>query len=128
MDICYLTKSLVRLEFSLDIAFLSGNDGALLKYVRRRGKAENDLCERVAGSDYWENLYLEQEWLDRGQETESQYLNKLLKAGELVVVSASSNWSRIGRVTPAWKTDQPAKAQPLRSWAGSATAQDKDEL
>jgi len=128
VDICYLTKSLVRLEFSLDIAFLSGNDGALLKYVRRRGKAENDLCERVAGSDYWENLYLEQEWLDRGQETESQYLNKLLKAGELVVVSASSNWSRIGRVTPAWKADQPAKAQPLRSWAGSATAQDKDEL
>lgn len=128
LDICYLTKSLPRLEFSLDIAFLSGNDGALLKYVRRRGKAEKDLCERVVGSDYWENLYLDQEWIDRGQETESQYINKLLKAGELVVVSASRNWSRIGWVKPGWRIDQPAKAQPLEPWARSATAQDKDEL
>lgn len=128
MDICYLTTILRRLEFSLDIAFLSGNDGSLLKYVRRRGKAENSLCEPVVGSDYWENRYLDQEWIDKGQETESQYINKLLKAGELVVVNASKNWSRIGWVTSDWKTDQPAKALPLQPWSRSAAAHDKDEL
>ena len=128
LDICYLTKSLPRLEFSLDIAFLSGNDGALLKYVRRRTQAENALCERVAGSDYWENRYLDQEWIDQGQQTESQYINKLLEAGELVVVKASKNWSRVGWVTSNWRSDQPAKAPALQPWARSAPMQDKDEL
>lgn len=128
LDICYMTKSLARLEFSLDIAFVSGNDGALLKYVRRRGKAENDLCERIVGSDYWENRYLDQEWLEKGLQTENQYINKLLKAGELIVVSPSKHWSRIGWVKPNWKSDQPARALPLQPWTRSAQAGDKDEL
>ena len=123
-----MTKSLARLEFSLDIAFVSGNDGALLKYVRRRGKAENDLCERIVGSDYWENRYLDQEWLEKGLQTENQYINKLLKAGELIVVSPSKHWSRIGWVKPNWKSDQPARALPLQPWTRSAQAGDKDEL
>lgn len=127
-DICYLTKSLPRLEFSVNIAFVSGNDGALLKYVRRRGKAENDLCEPVVDSDYWQNRSLDHDWIEKGSQTESQYIGKLLKAGELVVVYPSKNWSRIGWVKPDWKTDQPAKAQPLQSWARSASGQDKDEL
>lgn len=128
VDICFMTKSLPRLEFSLNIAYAAGNDGSLLKYVRRRGKAEDDLCQLVLGYDYWENQYLDQEWVDKGLETESQYIAKLLKAGELVVVNPSENWSRVGWVTADWKTTEPAKVSPELPWARSPTAGNKDEL
>lgn len=104
-DICYITKSLPRLGFALEIGYVSGNDGALLKYVRRRGKAEDNLCELVEGSDYWDNQYVHQQQLETGRETENEYLKKLLQAGELIVVQASHNWPKISWVTPGWKQD-----------------------
>lgn len=128
VDICYMTKSLPRLEFSVNIAYAVGNDGSLLKYVRRRGQAEEDLCQLVLGYDYWENQYLNQDWVDRGLETETQYVAKLLKAGELVVVNASENWPRRERVTADWKTAQPEMVKPMWPPLRLINAGNKDEL
>lgn len=131
-DICYVTKSLPRLGFSLQIAYVSGNDGTLLKYVRRQGKAEDDLCERVEGSDYWENQYVHQRWVETGHETENEYLDKLLQAGELIVVQPSDSWPKISWVTPNWKQDVRSwtagyGVAATTPWARSQTT-DKDEL
>ena len=131
-DICYMTKSLPRLGFALEIGYVSGNDGALLKYVRRRGKAEDDLCERVRGSDYWDNQYVHQQQLDTGRETEDEYLKALLQAGELIVVQTSRDWPAISWVTPGWKQDVgswTAQYGPSTSapWARSQ-ATNRDEL
>lgn len=128
MDICFMARSLVRLEFAINVAYAAGNDGSLLKYVRHGGHAEDDLCQLVVGSDYWENQYLNQDWVDKGLETESQYVAKLLNAGELLVVNPSENWSRPGWVTADWKTSEPAKVSPVLPWARSSTADEKDEL
>lgn len=128
VDICFMTKSLPRLEFAVNVAYAAGNDGALLKYVRHGGQAEDDLCQLVLGYDYWENQYLNQEWVDKGLETENQYVAKLLKAGELIVVSPSENWSRVGWVTADWKTTESAKVSLVLPWARSSTTNNKDEL
>ena len=128
MDICYVVKNLERLEFSVNLAFLSGNDGALLKYVRRPGQAENDLCQSVVGYDYWENQYQDQDWVDKGLETKSQYIAKLLKAGELVVVSPGTNWAQVGWVTADWQATEPAKVKPELPWVRSPALIKKDEL
>lgn len=128
MDICFMTKSLARLEFSVNIAFTSGNDGSLLKYVGQPGKAEDDLCQLVVGYDYWDNQYLNQEWVDQGRETESEYIGKLVKAGELVVVDTSANWSRLGWVPADWGGHDPATVTPALPWARSPSTSTKDEL
>ena len=128
VDICFMTKSLSRLEFSVNIAFASGNDGSLLKYVGRPGKAEDDLCQLVVGYDYWENQYLNQDWVEKGRETEREYIGKLAKAGELVVVQASANWSRPGWVPADWKGHEPLKVSPVLPWARSPSTSTKDEL
>lgn len=128
MDICFMTKSLKRLEFSVNIAFASGNDGSLLKYVSKPGKDEDDLCQLVVGSDYWENQYLNQDWVDKGRETESEYIGKLVKAGELLVVRTSANWSRLGWVPADWKGHKPVKASLVLPWLRSPSTSSKDEL
>ena len=128
MDICFMTKSLARLEFSVSIAFTSGNDGSLLKYVGSPGKDEDDLCQLVVGYDYWENQYLNQDWVDKGRETEREYIGKLAKAGELVVVHVSANWSRLGWVPADWKGHDPVKVTPALPWTRSSTEGNKDEL
>ena len=128
MDICFMTKSLARLEFSVNIAFTSGNDGSLLKYVRSPGKDEGDLCTLVVGYDYWENQYLNQDWVDKGRETESEYIGKLVKTGELVVVHTGENWSRLGWVPADWKGHEPVKVSLVLPWVRSPFTSTKDEL
>lgn len=128
MDICFMTKSLTRLEFSVSIAFASGNDGSLLKYVGKSGNAEDDLCQLVVGYDYWDNQYLNQDWVEKGRETESEYIGKLASAGELVVINTSENWSRLGWVPSNWKGHEPVKISPVLPWARSPSTSTKDEL
>ena len=127
MDICYVAKNLARLGFAVNIVFLSGNDGALLKYARRPGQAENDLCQSVVGYDYWENQYLDQDWVDKGIETKSAYIAKLLKAGELVVVSPGAHWARAAWVTAEGLATEPVMVKPELPWVRSP-AHGKDEL
>ena len=129
VDICFMTQSLARLEFSVNIAFAFGNDGSLLKYVGSPGKAEDDLCQLVVGYDYWDNQYLNQDWVEKGRETEREYIGKLVKAGELVVVHTSANWSRLGWVPADWKEHEPVKVRLVLPWARSpSTLTKKDEL
>lgn len=128
VDICFMTKSLKRLEFSLNIAFASGNDGSLLKYVGRAGAAEDDLCELTSGYDYWENQYLNQDWVEKGQETEREYIGKLVKAGKLVVVEPGEKWSRVGWITADWKGHEPVKVSRQVPWLRSPSTVIKDEL
>lgn len=128
VDICYMTKSLKRLEFSVNIAFASGNDGSLLKYVGRPGEAEDDLCQLVQGSDYWENQYLNQDWVEKGRETEIEYIGKLVNSGELVVVNTSANWPRTGWITADWKGRESVKPSLVLPWLRSPSDSPRDEL
>ncbi|MFP3516022.1 hypothetical protein SB766_07465 [Pseudomonas sp. SIMBA_077] len=128
VDICFMTKSLKRLEFSLNIAFASGNEGSLLKFVGRPSSAEDDLCELVTGYDYWENQYLNQDWVEKGKETEREYIGKLVRAGELVVVEPGEKWSRAGWITADWKGHESVKVSPQLPWLRSPMTVVKDEL
>ncbi|WP_315250633.1 DUF4329 domain-containing protein [Pseudomonas fragi] len=128
MDICYVTKGLVGLGFTMNIAYLSGNDGALLKYVRGSSRELGVLCQALGGVDYDEVRRLNRQWIDSGLDNESQHTARLLKAGELVVVHTSSNWPRTGWVTPDWKNQQPVTRMPVLPWAPSPATRDRDEL
>ena len=128
MDICYVTRGLAGYGFPLNIAYLSGNDGALLKYVRGSSRVLNELCQPLSGSDYDEVLRLNRQWIESAAQSESEFTDKLLKAGELVVVSTSRNWPRTGWVTARRQHEQTAISMPALPWAASTVTRDKGEL